>query len=178
MRPKKYDRTFYEIQRFSQIWYVLLMVGSNVFLITGCVRQLIFKNPWGNNPMNDGMLLFVTIVAILITVWLSLMKLNLFIDKEGISVHFFLLQLRPSYYPWEAIDSCDVVKYNPLREFGGWGVRIAGIRIGPAKRAYTISGNYALKLKLANKSTLFIGTKRPEELKEFLNQLHAEREQK
>jgi hypothetical protein len=46
-----------------------------------------------------------------------------------------------------------------MREYGGWGVKY-----GWAGKAYNISGNRGVQLKLSNGKGLLIGSQRPEEL--------------
>jgi hypothetical protein len=60
---------------------------------------------------------------------------------------------------FEDITRCEVRTYNPIREFGGW-----GIRYRRGAKAYNVSGNRGVQLELANGKRLLIGSQRSEEL--------------
>ncbi|MEM8589173.1 MAG: hypothetical protein AAGG65_14030 [Pseudomonadota bacterium] len=57
----------------------------------------------------------------------------------------------------------EVVTYRPVREWGGWGIRMRG-----ADRAYTMSGNRAVKLKLTDGNSVLVGSHCPELLHDAL----------
>lgn len=54
------------------------------------------------------------------------------------------------------IISVEVTKYRPIRDYGGW-----GLKIGRGGVAYTISGNLGVKVGLANGRHIMIGAKQP-----------------
>ena len=62
---------------------------------------------------------------------------------------------------YESIESVESVKYHPLREFGGWGVRFAG-----NKRAWTARGDQAVVLRMDDGIHLYVGSDRPQRLEE------------
>lgn len=66
----------------------------------------------------------------------------------------------------ETVKSVEVVQYRPILDCGGWGLRRCrgGIRVLSAR------GNRAVKLVLTDGSRLLIGSQRPTELAEAINQ--------
>jgi hypothetical protein len=66
-----------------------------------------------------------------------------------------------------AIASAEAVSYRPIREFGGWGYRIGRNR----SRAYTVSGDRGVRLRLADGRDLVVGSRRPDELAAALQHL-------
>lgn len=56
--------------------------------------------------------------------------------------------------------------YDPIREYGGW-----GIRMGLRGRAFNMRGNNGVQLVLRSGTRLLIGSQRPEELAEAICQL-------
>ncbi len=52
-----------------------------------------------------------------------------------------------------------------LREYGGWGVKY-----GRAGKAYNVSGNRSVQLKLSSGKGLLIGSQRPEELAQAIQE--------
>jgi hypothetical protein len=63
------------------------------------------------------------------------------------------------------IVSCEVRTYRPMREYGGWGVKY-----GRAGKAYNVSGNRGVQLKLTSGKGLLIGSQRPEELAQAIQE--------
>jgi hypothetical protein len=187
--------SFYERQYFRQWWLIILLVAVGGIFIFGCIQQLIIEKAWGNNPISDGGLIFLTTSMLLFIVWFFCMHLDTEIDKEGISWRFFLLEFRTHFLSWDEIDNAEVITYDPM-QFGGWGIRsgtLCAIRIKSHKgnffrktkhadynktKVYNVSGKKALLLELTNGKKILIGTRKPEELSEILTQLHAQRNKK
>jgi hypothetical protein len=60
----------------------------------------------------------------------------------------------------EGVERLEVVRYRPLRDHKGW-----GIRAGPdGERAFTARGDRGVRLHFADGSRLLIGSQRPEAL--------------
>lgn len=166
MRKQKVE--FYERQSMKQWWIWILFVGMDMLLIFGSVLQLIFDTPFGNKPMSDPCLLIVTILFLLWSLFmLFVLTLHTYINDEGVFVKYFPLQFRYKLYDWNNITTSYVRKYNPLLEYGGWGVRI-GLK---ATKAYIMSGNMGLQLILKNGRKVLIGTNRPDDLESVLLKL-------
>jgi len=62
---------------------------------------------------------------------------------------------------YDEIVSLESVRYNPIRDFGGWGVKGT-----PRKRIWSARGNEAVVLHLADGRLLFVGSDRPRSLEE------------
>jgi hypothetical protein len=62
---------------------------------------------------------------------------------------------------YEDIEDLESVKYHPLNEFGGWGIRRSG-----RKRAWTARGDRAVVLHLADGILLYVGSDKPQRLEE------------
>ena len=62
---------------------------------------------------------------------------------------------------YEDIERLEPVRYHPLREFGGWGVRGFG-----DKQAWTARGDQAVVLHLADGRRLYVGSDHPQRLAE------------
>jgi hypothetical protein len=62
---------------------------------------------------------------------------------------------------YEDIEELESVKYHPLMEFGGWGVRFSG-----KKRAWSARGDQAVVLHLADGIQLYVGSDKPQRLEE------------
>lgn len=110
------------------------------------------------------------VLVSLVIVFFMLLKLVTTIDEKGIRVSFGFLSRKGKYYAWEQIKHAQVRKYEPLMEYGGWGYRVKPWK---KKRAYSISGDIGLELTLQDGSLVMIGTKKQEELKNYLHYLHT-----
>jgi hypothetical protein len=85
------------------------------------------------------------------------LKLLVEVREDGVHINFAPLVRRTVLF--ENIVSCEVRTYRPMREYGGWSVKY-----GRAGKAYNVSGNRGVQLKLSNGKGLLIGSQRPEEL--------------
>ncbi len=99
----------------------------------------------------------------------AVLRLKTTIDEDEVEVHFFPFNFYRKRVQWSDIQSIEVRKYNPISEFGGWGLR-RGVR----GRAFSARGNIGLQLTLRNGKVLLIGTQNPVEieqlnLSQFLN---------
>lgn len=167
---------FKEEQRFNQLWlkvplYVLAGANTAVFLY-GLQRQLIAGQPWGNNPMSDNSLIAVTCVtiAVWITVIFFLEKAKLIseIREHEIMVRFPPFINKAKIYPVASIRKMEIRKYNPIWEYGGW-----GIRHGIKGKAYNVRGNIGLQIYLKSGKSLLIGTQKPEQVKWAVNKIES-----
>lgn len=61
--------------------------------------------------------------------------------------------------PLDRIEAVEVLRYRPLRDFGGWGLRIGGKGV-----MYNARGDRAVRLTLRGGQSVFIGSQRPEAL--------------
>ena len=95
------------------------------------------------------------------------MKLETRVDGTGIYYRFFPLHLTEQTILWDEVASVTLRKYNSLKEYGGWGLRYS-FKKG---RAVNIKGKTGLQLELKNGKKLLIGTQKPEELKQVLQEL-------
>ena len=156
---------FREVQRFGQKWLQISLVAISLCLIIsfgyGMVKQLVFGYPWGNRPLSDTAVAIVGQLMIFLGIGLFLffhkMKLLTEVREDGVHVRFVPLSRQTIRF--ENIVSCEVRTYRPIREYGGWGVRH-----GRAGKAYNVSGNCGVQLKLSSGKGLLIGSQRPEEL--------------
>jgi hypothetical protein len=166
-----YHRIVYsEEQQFRQKWIWILVLG--IFLIETplfsylIVKQLIYHQPVGNKPMPDIALTIFSLVMLMLCIGLPYLfyKLKLIteVQEDGIMVRFSPFLRKKILFP--EIKSYTVRTYNPIREYGGW-----GIRYGRKGTAYNVSGNRGVQLELINGKRILIGSQRPEEFVRAIN---------
>lgn len=150
---------FFAAKRVQQALKLLtgLLVGSSL---------LSLFIPSQQQKEITGSLLILGLFSGLVSFALSKTKLNTQVRTDGIYVCFPPLQTRYTICTWESIDTLVIRTYNPLAEYGGW-----GIRYSPNGRAYNTSGNIGLQIHFKDGNKLLIGTQQPEALRKVLQQV-------
>jgi len=157
---------FEEVQRFNQPWLLLVLFIPVVVFIWGFVQQIIMKVPFGNNPAPDWF--FLILFAFLGGLIFLFFKMRLItrIDKSGIAYRFTPFYNKEKMINWSEVSRVEVTRYNPLKEYGGW-----GIRYGRKGKALNVRGNYGMMIEFHGGKNLLIGTQKPEELQRTLHAL-------
>ncbi len=96
-----------------------------------------------------------------LVVWALFGKLTIGVLPSEIRIAFGSLGLFRKSVPMERIRRVEAVRYKPLTEFGGW-----GIRVRPGRRAWTVRGNQAARITLEEGPTLYLGSRNPQRLRE------------
>ena len=144
-----------ERQYFRQPWLISLFAFLFLVNLYALLQQIIMAHPVGGNPAPDWVVLLSFCFFLLLFVLLFTAHLDLKIDKQGISFRYFPFVLRWKTYRWEEIEELELKKIRPLRDMGGWGIRlVAGGGI-----AFTVSGNKVLKVLLKNGKIRYLGLK-------------------
>lgn len=81
------------------------------------------------------------------------------VRDDGLYVRFAPVQRSFRRVPWSDIESVESMRYRPLREYGGWGVRWR-----PGTVAFNVSGSRGVFLKRLDDRDLLVGSQRPDEL--------------
>jgi hypothetical protein len=157
-------RVFIEKQKFNQsIFYI----GISICLI---VTVLSILNEWKyfiNESLGKQIAGLIGIILIILVIILfSVLKLETKIDENGVHYKFYPLHNSFKSISWKSISKCYVRKYNPISEYGGWGLK-TGFR-KQTGRAYTTKGSIGLQIKLKDGRKILIGTQNEEELKRVL----------
>lgn len=153
---------FKETQQFRQWWYVVLILGTTVPVLVMSVytlyQQMVRGIQVGDSPAPNGVLIIVFFaLCIMIWVYFSL-KLEVWIDKIGIHYRFFPLIYKERVISKQEIQRFEIRKYNPILDYGGWGIRKGfGHKWG---KAYNVSGSTGLQLYLASGKKVLFGTQR------------------
>jgi hypothetical protein len=165
---------FKETQKFTQIWIWFLLAGVGLITIGvfgfGVYKQIFLGQKYGNNPMSDtGLIItfcFVLLVNISLFLLFGLARMTTVIDKMGIRYQFTPFHLTPRFIYWNMIEKYEVVKYDPIKDYGGW-----GIKINKHGKAYTFSGINGLLIHLKSGKRILLGTQKDSELTAFLSKI-------
>ncbi|SEA61205.1 hypothetical protein SAMN05192529_13314 [Arachidicoccus rhizosphaerae] len=91
---------------------------------------------------------------------LLLQKMTLITGPEEISYNYFPVISALRKIPWAEIHSIQIITYNPLRDFGGWGFKVSK-KYG---KGYTTTGNTGLWIKFTAGGSVFLSIINPDEV--------------
>ncbi|MBT8220824.1 MAG: hypothetical protein KJP00_13425 [Bacteroidia bacterium] len=156
------DFIFKEEQKFTQWWLWVLLAIVAVSLSSITLYQLYEGNPFSDNPVVFTILGSGSLIALILLITFSSLKMTTEADSEGIRVRFAPFVNRKFY--WKEMKSAEVIDYGFV---GGWGVRLF-TRYGTV---YNVQGSDGLYMQLKNGKKYVIGTQRPDELSELVNDM-------
>ncbi|MEA3335302.1 MAG: DUF6141 family protein [Chloroflexota bacterium] len=159
MAPYDFEVSYHEDQKFTQWWIWLLVYGISALMWWGFVEQIILGKPWGSKPAPDWMM---WLLWLFIGIGLPLLfhRLKLVTEVSENSLHIRYPPITSRDIPLADIQSFEARSYDPIREYGGWGIR--GWRGSGV--AYTTSGNQGVELTLQDGKSVMVGSQRAEEL--------------
>lgn len=147
---------FEEKQRFTQWWLYASLVPVMVLVGVMLWKEGAAWYEWW--PM---------LVMLSVTGLLQLVTLRTVITTDSVTIYFFPLLLKPKMFRWADIAQAYVRRYNPLGEYGGWGIKGWGSKYG---KAYNVKGDKGLQLVLHDGKKILIGTQCTQELEQVLQQ--------
>lgn len=117
--------------------------------------QLGLSKPVGSKPMsNVGVVVFACIFGLILPLLLVLIRIRIQVGKDTL-----IIRIIPFYrktFELQRIQLLTIEEVNPLKQFGGWGIRLNGEAVG-----YIFNGTGAIKLKLIDGSTYVISSNNP-----------------
>ncbi len=150
---------FHEVQPLRAWWIWLVILIPVVLGWWLFIEQIVFGTPVGTNPAPNAVAVVIWLVfGIGFPLFFYSTKLITDVRTDAVYLRFFPLWSRT--VPLTDIVTYEARQYHPLREYGGWGIRFSPHK----KRAYNMSGNRGVELKLTDGTQLLIGSQRPEEL--------------
>lgn len=162
-------KLFQETQRFNQWWIWLIQIlniGMTIFFALSAYVQIVKGKPVGTKPAPDSILIIATIGSVLLCLLFFSMKLKTTVTKDRINFRFYPFHLKEQEYSLSDIEKMEVVKYNPIGEYGGWGIRGIG-----NNKAFNVKGSQGLKIHFKNGSKILLGTQKPQELQKVIQEL-------
>lgn len=158
---------FFEEERLNQKWNLFLLtpvcVGFILFQLYSLYSQLVLKQPIGSDPLSDTWLIimsFIVIPLMIFLIWLFyVMTLTVKVDAEKIFIRFYPVMKREILI--SDIDSFEIKEFNPIIDFGGWGLRYS---IRWKTTGYIMKGKVGVHIHLKNGKNLLISSERAKEL--------------
>jgi hypothetical protein len=108
----------------------------------------------------------LVVIGVMALIWLLLLssRIKLQLDAEGVRYQFWPFPIKQAR--WEALNGWYVRKVSAFSEFGGWGMRY-GFGQG---WGYVTTSVWGLQLVFKDDKRVVISTRRPEALKQWLEQ--------
>lgn len=148
---------FQEAQRIRRFW-----IWGITILVIGIVLSSIFLS--SGTSLDWGIVFPIGILA-LVYILLFKMELKTRIDQDSLSFSYFPF-IKERKYRFEEIDSMDLIEYNGLLEYGGW-----GIKWNFDSWSYTTGGKHGILVKTKKKKFL-LGTQKPAEAQKAIDQFN------
>ncbi len=125
---------FEEKQKFTQ-WWVWTLLFLTLFVLD--------KNT------------YTVLIGGVIILFFYLLELRIKVTEEALYYQFFPLHLKPFSIKKKEIEKIESLKYRPLGDYGGW-----GIRYGFKGKCYNVKGNLGVKVFLKNGSYILFGSQK------------------
>jgi hypothetical protein len=149
---------FHEEQSLRQPRLLILTAIPPVAMLLLAIWQVGLGHPWGKQPMSNASVVGWTIFLWLIYFRLITVKLITDVLPGELSVALRGLW-RSDRISLAAVESVHAVTYDPVRDWGGYGVRSTS-----RGKAYIAGGNQAVELELKKGGVVLVGSQRPDEL--------------
>lgn len=157
----KHSKTLYvERQRYNQFWLWVVILGVASIFWIGFICQVLLGGALGSDPVStfELIVLFV-LIGLGLPYFFYRMSLTTEVKPGEVRVRFWPFHLRPVKIPLHLVRDYELITYNPIADYGGW-----GIRWGFRGKAYNMSGNEGVQLHFYNKKPMLIGSQRAQEL--------------
>lgn len=129
---------------------------------------------WGTDtPFWQRFAATAAIVATFVVLGYLLGGTTVLVRRHELMVHLGSVPLIRKRIAFEDIAALECVRYSPLKDFGGWGVRGSG-----AKQAWTARGDQAVVLHLVSGPQLYIGSDHPHRLEDRIRTAAGDRWEK
>jgi hypothetical protein len=155
---------FEEQQRMRQWWILAIPILLIAVFAYAIFQQEITGVPFGNKPAPSWLIGVFMLIPIGLFWFFWSLKLTTKITKKAINIDFGILG--KCQILLTDIKKADVVTYSPLKDYGGW-----GLRISHNGTAYNMAGKLGLLVNTQSGKKIMIGTQKAKELKRVMEQL-------
>lgn len=170
---------FKEEQHFSNplFWAFLVIVFTFALspMVIKIYNQVVLGKAEGDNSSSSVTLMIILFIMIIFYIAMIIlfrkMKLVTEIGPNAIYYRYPPFILKNKQIDKAEIKKFEVRKYKPIREYGGWGIRMGS---GKAGKACNVKGNVGLQLYLKNGKKMLFGTQRSEAINRAMNKMMQE----
>lgn len=151
----------FQEKQFLNRWWLFMFILAVILIIVGTTY-------YATRDSEEDTALVASLISVGVTLPIVLgllyLRLESRIDDKGVSAVFKPFSFTRKSYKWEEIDECYVREFNPVKEYGGWGIR----GLGSNKKAYHIYGAKGIQIKTMEGDDFLIGTQRPKLAEEII----------
>ncbi len=159
---------FTETQKFNKWWHYMLAGLPAMFALIIYLGTWLDVMPMKGEQKKGAVIISLIaglLFAVLFFLWFFLLKLKTTINSNGIITKFEWLPFCKRTIRWEDVQSISVIKYSPLIDYGGWGVRYS---VSGNGWCYNVSGNDGIKIIYKTGKPFLIGTQQKEEAEKII----------
>lgn len=157
---------FFLEKQFVKWWWLIMFILAIIVIVIGTAFYTTLNT-------EEDTAVVVSLISILIAapVVFALLYLSLEtrIDEKGILTYFRPFGFTRRFFPWEEVRKCYVRKYDPVVEYGGWGLR----GVGQKSKAYNIWGNQGIQIITRDDRDFLIGTQEPDAAQNIITKYHT-----
>jgi|ETNmetMinimDraft_26_1059896.scaffolds.fasta_scaffold25321_2 hypothetical protein len=166
------DRTsqlyFHEEQRIRQLGFRLAVLAAALpswALLFGIVFEPIRTD---GRALSAILFTWFT-VGVVLPAFVTALKLTTEVRADGVYYCFSPIHLRFHRIGLEQMARFEALRYRPLLQYGGWGMRIRY-----RKRAYSISGDHGVQITLPDGRTVLFGSLKAESFADSITRARAD----
>lgn len=183
------EKVYYkEVQKFGSVPLYfsmgLIYLSALGFFLYAFINEFVFHgNDIEGHMSADGLIMSAILVFVIILASSYLLfgsKLITEISADSINYKFPPFIKKNKIIEKESISSWEIRKYKPIKEYGGWGIKLSpkkkGLyvkRVTAQNFAVNVKGNIGLQLVLKNGERLLIGTQRRDAIKRAMKKMYT-----
>ena len=160
----KTEHTTYRERTPGPAWVRAILWGA---IVLGCYLLLIGSDV--ETSLMPRLAIVGAVVCMGVAVEVFLNGLTVLVQETRVFMYLGMFPLVRRSVPLSDIVTMESVRYQPIREFGGWGVRGWGKR-----KAWSARGSQAVALTLEGERLLLIGSDHPRRLEERIRAASGE----
>ena len=157
MTPPIYKET----QQIRQVW-----IWAILLTVTGIAGGTMIYQLINDTQTSLGELILPVGVLVFVNGLFFSMRLTTRLDASSLTFTYFPF-LRKKVYPLSELASMELIAYNGLLEYGGWGIKWNG-----DCWSYTTGGTHGILVKTKDKKFL-LGTQHPTEVKKVIDHFNT-----
>lgn len=160
-------RVLYE-ERTGWAWWVHVLVSLTLLAVVVPVTETLRGNVGGGEgamPVWVAALCLCLGLGLPLAIYSLMGQLRTRVLRNGLDLRWGFMEVIKKQIPFEEIEAAEAVTYSPLGDFGGWGIRVGGMK----KKAWTVRGNRALLLRLKDGTRFYLGSDKPERILQWVS---------
>ena len=148
-----------EMQVFRQWWLWVIILVSTTILLYVIIGQI--------NEGNLSLVIVFCILGVGFPLFMYKLQLKTEVTEKGIHIRFFPFHWKWIFFKFDDIELTYAITYNPLMDYGGWGIRYGFKDRG---KAYNVSGNQGVLIKFKRGKDVLIGSSNHDKLSQIINE--------